>query len=92
MAHATARLGRKMGREIMIDKLYAGGLRLETKVHGNGGLVCIVVWGGLRVERAVYGQARNAARNAWVGLLAHVLRERGRWPVAARPRSDPQSL
>ena len=82
---------RKLGREIMIDKLYAGGLRLETKFHGNGGLVCIVVWGGLRVERALGGKA-NVARNAMVRVLARALHARGRWPLAARPRSDPQHV
>ena len=85
---------RKMGREIMIDKLYAGGLRLETKMHVSyiSGQECILRGWGLRVERVEYGKARNAPRNAWVGLLEHVLRERGRWPVAVRPRSHPQSL
>ena len=85
---------RKLGREIMIDKLYEGGLRLEIKVRvagDDGGLVCIVVWGDLRVERALGGKA-NVARNAMVRVLARVLHARGRWPLAARPRSDPQHV
>jgi hypothetical protein len=40
-----------------------------------------------------YGEAgHNAARNGMVALLRKELQARGRWPVPARPRSDPQHL
>jgi hypothetical protein len=90
---------RKVGREIMIDKLYADGLRLESKMHvgwgygPNGCKEWIIVWHGRRVERTEYGQVgHNAARNGMVSLLRQELLARGRWPVPARPRSDPQHL
>lgn len=86
---------RKVGREIMIDKLYADGLRLATRLHVGccGGQGRVIVWRGRRVERMDYGESgHNAARNGMVALLRKELHARGRWPVPARPRSDPQHL
>jgi hypothetical protein len=90
---------RTLGREIMIDRLYADGLRLETKMHvgwgygPNGCKEWIIVWRGRREERTEWGQAgHNAARNGMAVLLRKELQARWRWPVPARPRSDPQHL
>jgi hypothetical protein len=74
---------RQLGREIMIDRLYADGLRLATRPHVNSR---VIVWRGQRVERRVFGQAgRNAASNGMVALLRKELHARGRWPIADRP-------
>ena len=74
---------RRLGRELMIDRLYADGLRLATRLHVNSR---VIVWRGRRVERMEFGQAgRNAARNGMVSLLRKELWPRGRWPIADRP-------
>jgi hypothetical protein len=86
---------RTLGREIMIDKLYADGLRLSTRLHVGccGGQGRVIVWRGRRVERIDYGEAgHTAARNGMAVLLRKELQARWRWPVPARPRSDPQHL
>ena len=81
---------RKLGREIMIDKLYEDGLRLATRLHGKGR---VIVWRGRRVERMEFAQGgRNAARNGMVALLRKELWARGRWPIADRPLIDPHHL
>ena len=82
---------RRLGREILIDRLYEAGVRLETKMHADGEKSCTVVWRGLHyAERAEGGKVRNAARNGMVSVLRFVLHVRGRWPLADRPRSDPR--
>ena len=86
---------RHLGREIMIDKLYEDGVRLATHIHVGccGGQGRVIVWRGRRVERMDYGEAgRNAARNGMVALLRKELQVRGRWPIADRPRIDPNLL
>ena len=84
---------RRLAREMLVDKLYGAGLRLETtvRVGGAGGLVCTVAWGNLRVERTEDYPTRSAARNAMVRVLRVVLAARGRWPMADRPQAPPAS-
>ena len=75
---------RQLGREIMIDRLYADGLRVE-----HGARTRVIVWRGRRVEREVIEGGRAALRNGWVALLRRETEARGRWPIVDRPREDP---
>ena len=75
---------RRLGREMMIDRLYADGLRVE-----HGARSRVIVWRGWRVEREVIAGGRAALRNGWVALLRRETEARGRWPIVDRPREDP---
>ena len=86
---------RQVGREMMIDRLYEDGLRLESGKRSRltGVRSRIIVWRGRRVERLdPGGKGRNAARNGMVALLRKELWPRGRWPIADRPRTDPNHV
>ncbi len=86
---------RQLGREIMIDRLYEDGLRLESGKRSRitGVRSRIIVWRGRRTERVdPGGKGRNAARNGMVALLRKELYARGRWPIADRPLIDPHHL
>jgi hypothetical protein len=78
---------RQLGRELMIDRLYADGLRLATRLHVGccSGRSRVIVWRGCRVDREVREGGRSAVRNGMVALLRKELRARGRWPIADRP-------
>ena len=81
---------RACGRELMIKHLQDDGLMLEMKTYTDGRETCSVAWRGWHVEREV--QRRSAARNAMVSALRQVLHPLGKWPVADRPRTDPNNL
>ena len=81
---------RALGRELMIKHLQDDGLMLEMKTYTDGRETCSVAWRGLHVEREV--KPRSAARNAMVSALRQVLHPLGKWPIADRPRTDPNKL
>ena len=81
---------RASGRDLMIKHLQDDGLMLEMKTYANGRETCSVAWRGLHVEREV--KPRSAARNAMVSALRQVLHPLGKWPIADRPRTNPNKL
>ena len=81
---------RAVGRELMIKHLQDDGLILEMTTYTDGRETCSVAWRGLHVEREA--KPRSAARNAMVSALRQVLHPLGKWPIADRPRTDPNNL
>jgi hypothetical protein len=78
---------RKLGRELMIDRMYADGLRLATRIHVGycSGRSRVIVCRGRSVDREVREDGRSVVRNGMVTLLRKELQARGRWPIADRP-------
>jgi hypothetical protein len=81
---------RALGRELMLQHLQDDGLILEMKTYTDGRETCSIAWRGVFVERK--RERLWDARNAMVSALRQVLHPLGRWPIAARPSTDPHIL